>query len=240
MSDGTPVPYSIADGLLLAAWTLLSQVLLAVAVAVPTGLLGVEPTNPTLLAGSAVVGGLVTLGGALLWLRVQGKLGWRLLGPTAPGGWQVVQGVGVGLVGLMIVFGYQAAARLLLGPVQPPSQSILDLARGDGVAAVLSVLAAVAVAPVVEEVVFRGVLFQALRRWLGAGVGIVLSSLLFTAAHVELYLLTTDPSWVGLGALGLLAAWFAWGFHRAGSLVVVMVGHAVFNAVVIVLALAVA
>lgn len=233
-----PVPFSVLDGLILVAWTLVAQVVTGGIVLVPALLAGLDPTDPTLLAVTTVVGGVITIAGALLWLWLQGKLDRRVGGPQVPDLGHVAWGIGAGVGGLVIVYGYQIGMQALLGPVEPPSQSVLELITSAGpLAAGLSIAAAVLLAPVVEELVFRGVLFQALRSWLGVWPGIVVSAALFALAHVELYVLTGDPSIVALGALTMLAGWFAWVFHRLGTLTVPMIAHAVFNGAVIVVAL---
>lgn len=82
--------------------------------------------------------------------------------------------------------------------------------------------AAVVVAPVVEEILFRGLLHNALRARLGPGA-IVVSSGLFAAIH--LYVINFLPVF----ALGLLLAWL---YERRGSLWAPIVAHAFANGMV--------
>ena len=87
---------------------------------------------------------------------------------------------------------------------------------------ILIILLATVAAPVVEEIMFRGVLYQWMRSYMPAGWSIVLNSLVFAAVHpqgpVGLFPLTC----IGV-VLCLLREW-------RGSLIAPMLAHACFNA----------
>ncbi|MCB9657544.1 MAG: CPBP family intramembrane glutamic endopeptidase [Polyangiales bacterium] len=86
-----------------------------------------------------------------------------------------------------------------------------------------AVLAFVALAPLAEEVLFRGVLFPGMTRHYGhAWFAIALSSLLFGVTHVE-------P--VAIFYATLMGAGLAWLTVRARSVVPALVAHAAHNAV---------
>ena len=55
-----------------------------------------------------------------------------------------------------------------------------------------------------------------------------MSSLVFGFVHLELI-----PTPASLAALVIVGAWLAGAFHRSGSLLVAVVGHATFNGTVI-------
>ena len=82
-------------------------------------------------------------------------------------------------------------------------------------------------APLVEELVFRGLLYGWLAgRW-GTVVAWIVSSLAFAAAHVELaHVILVLP-------LGL---WFGWLRRRTGSLWPSLVSHLVNNSLAVVAA----
>lgn len=85
---------------------------------------------------------------------------------------------------------------------------------------------AVVVAPVVEETLFRGALYPAVRDAAGGGrrgiwAGAILVSALFAAFHGH------APSFLPLFFLALV---FTWVFERTDSLATVVVAHALFNA----------
>lgn len=81
---------------------------------------------------------------------------------------------------------------------------------------------AVVVAPIFEEVVFRGYLYGVFKRWAGPIASLFFSALLFAALHQSL---TVLPSLVLL-AIGLTVA-----YEWSGSLLVPMAMHASFNCV---------
>lgn len=79
-------------------------------------------------------------------------------------------------------------------------------------------------APLVEELVFRGLLYGWLARRWGTGVAFIASSLAFAAAHVELaHALLVLP-------LGL---WFGWLRRRTDSLLPSLVAHMINNGVAV-------
>jgi uncharacterized protein len=276
-----PVPFTIGDGFALFAWSIVGQFVLGVPTAWLLAAVGIDASQPgsgrLVLVIAVFTGVLLT---SLLYLGVRGRLGWQLLGPIRPRVSHVWWGLLSGIVGLLAI---QVSIGLLLqalGETDVPEQELLAEARGGG-DTLLLVLSVVVLAPLVEEVIFRGVLFQALRRRLGLWSGAIISSLAFGFIHVEvigvealpaalvavvLLCLAVVPRFplvarvvlgvTGLGALvfavslggyaavllplslALLGLLFAWAFHRTGGLLVPIVGHAVFNGIVIGLTIA--
>ena len=90
------------------------------------------------------------------------------------------------------------------------------------------VFVVVVAAPVVEEVVFRGVLLPSLCGWVGEGWGIAVTSVVFAALHLNAF--SFVPVLVVAWVLALL-------YRRTGSLWVSIAGHATFNALGIVVVL---
>jgi membrane protease YdiL (CAAX protease family) len=87
---------------------------------------------------------------------------------------------------------------------------------------VVVLLGSVVLAPVIEEIFFRGFIFGGIEprlSWLPAAL---LSSLLFGLAHLSLLLL---PAYAAIGFL------FAWSYRRTGSLTPGIVAHVLTNAV---------
>jgi len=82
----------------------------------------------------------------------------------------------------------------------------------------------VIVAPVTEEVMFRGLILRAFLRRFTAGAAFLLSSMLFGLVHLNPW------QFVSATALGLI---FAWWYARTRSLVPSLIGHALANAMVI-------
>jgi membrane protease YdiL (CAAX protease family) len=90
---------------------------------------------------------------------------------------------------------------------------------------IMIIVFAVAIAPIVEEFVFRFFIYGVLKRYVGVLFGIILSSLLFAAAHAHL------PSFVPLFVLG---SCFAIAYEWSGSILVSMTMHSVFNSLTLV------
>jgi uncharacterized protein len=182
---------------------------------------------------------LIGLGGQILgfalalgYLRARGRLTWRLFGPVRPSWLMVALGLGVGVVGTIGAYALNATLVTLVGAEDPVEQELLNEVLAGGSGTVLALFVAVIMAPLVEETLFRGVLFQSLRRRLGLWPGALLSSLVFTVIHVEIVF--SQP--VALAGLFSLGVFLAWAFHRTGSLLVPILGHAVFNGVSVLLA----
>jgi len=89
-------------------------------------------------------------------------------------------------------------------------------------AAILATVSLVIVAPIVEEVIFRGLLFGALSRPLGIAFAAIVSGLLFGALHGDLIFFPL------LAALGIINAVV---YARTQNLAVPMIVHAANNAI---------
>lgn len=81
---------------------------------------------------------------------------------------------------------------------------------------------AVVVAPLVEEIIFRGVLYRIFRTYFGRIAALFFTAALFAAIHGN------APTFI---PLMLLAIVLTIGLERSGSLMVCILGHAIFNAV---------
>jgi membrane protease YdiL (CAAX protease family) len=91
----------------------------------------------------------------------------------------------------------------------------------------LTLLLTVIVAPIVEELVFRGVLFPAIRKRYGLFVGIVASSLIFTLVHINpIQMISVLPLGIYLAIM----------YQRTGSIYPGMILHATWNLVVLLIA----
>lgn len=108
----------------------------------------------------------------------------------------------------------------------PQPEGVKQVTEGiEGTARVLQTLAVLGLlAPIVEELVFRGLFYGWLAgRWSNL-VAFVLSSLAFAAAHTEpLHILLVLP----------LGFWFGWLRWRTGSLVPTIVAHIINNTIAV-------
>jgi membrane protease YdiL (CAAX protease family) len=86
---------------------------------------------------------------------------------------------------------------------------------------IIIIVFAVAIAPVIEEFLFRFFLYSVFKHYFGHVLGVIFSALLFAAAHAHF------PSFVPLFVLG---SCFAIAYEWSGSILVAMTMHSLFNA----------
>jgi uncharacterized protein len=86
-------------------------------------------------------------------------------------------------------------------------------------------IVAVTVGPMIEELMFRGVLFSALLRRMSTAMSIAVCAVLFGAVHLA----GLDFQWYALPNLILLAAVLCWLRLKSGSLWPSILAHGVFN-----------
>ena len=101
-------------------------------------------------------------------------------------------------------------------------QNIVEFFSGSGTIQqrMMIIVFAVAIAPVVEEFLFRFFIYGVFRRYFGRLLGVIFSALLFAAAHAHL------PSFAPLFVLG---SCFAIAYEWSGSILVAMTMHSLFN-----------
>jgi membrane protease YdiL (CAAX protease family) len=164
---------------------------------------------------------LLTL--VLAWLLVTragkhpffGSLGWEWRGGFTF--WR-----SAGLAVLLLGLGY-AIARV----TGPTDNALEQLLRSSRAAALAVAFAAAVTAPLVEEVVFRGVLYSALRRRLGAVASVIAVLVVFAAIHFPQYI-ESAAALVTITLLSLvLTVVRAW----TGRLLPCVVLHLLFNGI---------
>ena len=140
--------------------------------------------------------------------------------------------------GVVVVFLFMIAQTAMAGP-QPtfaPSGGaahpiITDLAQGKWWATAQVLLLAVVAAPIVEETMFRGVLYRHLRDATAPG-GLVLSVFLSTLINTFVFAVIHPQGWVAIPALMALACGFTLMREWRGSVVPSMIIHGISNGVV--------
>jgi membrane protease YdiL (CAAX protease family) len=193
----------------------------------------VEDTPDDLSEGQIVAGLVFTIildfaliglaAGFSLWRY---KLGWAELGlkPFDRNLWWLPL-VAAGAAHVAIIT-YAVVLQLAGADAAVPEQEDLDQLFESRAVLPLTALATVIMAPLAEELFFRGFVFAGLLRPFGVPGAMVASGLLFGAFHI------TGPETVGLvlpfGAVGVLFAWLYW---RTGSVWPSIATHLVFNLV---------
>jgi membrane protease YdiL (CAAX protease family) len=164
---------------------------------------------------------LLTLGFAWLVVTQAGKypffesLGWR---PDAR--FTVWACAGLAVVLLILSAG-------LVSVTGNPETALDKLINSSRATAAATAFAATFTAPLVEEIVFRGVLYSALQRLAGAVAAVVIVTLLFAGIHVPQY-------WGNFGVIGsiLLLSFTLTAIRaRTGKLLPCFIVHLIFNGI---------
>ncbi|MCC5946851.1 MAG: CPBP family intramembrane metalloprotease [Nitriliruptoraceae bacterium] len=164
---------------------------------------------------------------ALLPLLAAGRPYSRVLGPTrwTPVMWLL--GLAIGFGTAVVTYTINFIVVLLAGVDEPVEQGLTEVVTAGGALTWLAILLAVVVAPVGEELLFRGVLHRAIADKAGFVVGAIVSSVLFAVVHIEV-VFSQPYGLVGLFVVGFL---LALAYHLTGSLIVPILGHAVYNGI---------
>jgi membrane protease YdiL (CAAX protease family) len=183
---------------------------------------------------STVAAAVVIVGVVLAWLSTAHRT-WRdAVGLPPRGAWwsEVRASIGFGLLLYPgMVFGVGLALSLLLSAIsgeatQAPEQVPSGLSP---VGVVVTIVYAVVIAPLHEELFFRGVLFRAVRDRYGLGSGLIASGVAFALIH---YL---DAPWQDavllMGVMFFNGIALGWWYERRGVIVAPVVAHMVFNVI---------
>jgi membrane protease YdiL (CAAX protease family) len=135
-----------------------------------------------------------------------------------------------GFGGYMANFPLAMGATLIVSPLSkylpPPSHELLEMLNGSGpLSAILLFFMAAVAAPLIEEPMFRGVLFPALQRVCKSPTtAIILTGTIFAVIHPQGPLL-----WPALACIGMTAAVLT---RQTGSLIPAILMHFLHNATV--------
>lgn len=229
--------YTGPSPVLLFAASIAVSNLLAIAVGLPLAAAGIDAVRPvadlllvTIQNGAviALVALLVVGTGALTWR----EMGFRPTGIAADMVWGAVFAGPVILVSLLLT----ALLVTLLGAA--PEGPLPPTGEASGL--VLHLIAGAIVAPLGEEVLFRGVATTAWTRTAGARAGIVRAALFFAVVHVIGITANSFSEGVALAVVGFgsrlpVALALGWLFVRRGSIWAPIGLHAAFNGTLIIL-----
>ncbi len=233
-----PSPFLVFGAALV--WT----VLIAAIVGRPIKALGLDEDSPIVAFVSVSVTAAVYVGLLRLLVVGPGALSWTEMGMRrASLARQVEHLVSGAAFALPVLFLTAILARLLLDLLGVEPESPLPQAH-DQLGVLLNLISAGVVAPIGEELFFRGFATSAWARSIGPGRAIVRGAVFFAFVHI----LTLGSSAAGGAGQAILQAFFiflvrlpvglvlGWVFVRRGSIMAPIGLHAAFNTVQIVLA----
>jgi len=133
------------------------------------------------------------------------------------------------LIAIAMFFGIGLVNRFVFQPLLPEKETSFDqlLKAGPQVRLAIAILASFS-APLVEEIVYRGVIFGGLRKRFSATTTIIIVTLLFAGVHVPQY----AGAWASLAGLMLLSLVLTVVRAKSRTLLPCIVIHFINNAVV--------
>jgi uncharacterized protein len=223
-SKATAQPYGTADAIfvtMLVLWFLTSIVGSANRVIVVS--------TQVLIVGTVFSLLLIVFLLSFLILRSQNPL--ELFGLRGTGWAQNLRAACFGLVAaLPAIYFIHTLSFHILGADAQPQPLLQFLVEREGLRdRLLLILSAIVVAPISEELIFRGYIFGVLRRYAGRWWAMVISASVFAAIHAHI------PSLAGLFVLAVALTLV---YEGAGSLWASILMHALFNSVTIIFTLA--
>jgi membrane protease YdiL (CAAX protease family) len=170
--------------------------------------------------------GVLFLIGAIVWMRLVHGTGLGPLGLHHPTRAAIWVGLGYGLGGRFLAMVTEAANYRIVEAVRgraPETPEQIDLPGTPSVWFWIGLFVAVViVAPLAEEVIFRGLTYVGIRARHGATTAIIVTSLFFAVTHIEPLLM--PPLFVFAVVLGRLR-------ESRDELMPCVVAHAAFNSI---------
>jgi len=172
------------------------------------------------------------------WAQIRRDIGWTSGSGVLRECWAGCMGYLMAMPILVIGLILTIILMWLAGPgesVQGSSHPVIGLLQGDWWQRAQVLLLAVVLAPVVEETVFRGVLYRQLRlsvQW-SAGIGMLISALVTGV----IFALIHPQGVLAVPALAALAVAFAFAREWRGSLIAPMIMHGISNGLTLTFAL---
>ncbi len=208
---------ALVMGLLFAAMLIIGLIAAALMLSIPS--LRADQT-PLLVPMNLVLYGAVYLALRLVFTLRHNRPVFRSLGWRRPG----INLVAMGIGGIVLAFVLSALASALHTPKIPTP---FDKLTSTPFEFVIFGVMAVAIAPLFEELFFRGFIQPLLSRTFGTIAGILLTAMLFGSLHLFEY----AYAWQYAVFISLAGAVFGWLRVRTNSIIPSTVMHGCFNAV---------
>lgn len=234
------LPYQGPSPFLVFAASVPISILAAIVIGVPLSMLGVEPAAPLGIVATIAGQTLVYIGLVRLLVVDVGALSWADMGVRRPDGRALAE-LGAGAVWAAPVILATLPLAAIISTVLPDVQPVSPLPpTGDLSGLLFNLLAGAILAPIGEEVLFRGFATTAWSRGIGARPALVRGAVFFAFAHI----LTVSGADAGeaaaLAAIAFVsripvALVLGWLFLRRGSIWVPIGLHAAFNGILILL-----
>jgi len=207
---------------------------------VPLGVIGIDLASPLAGLFGLLLSGLVYVALIRILVVDAGALTWSTMGLHRPTGRDLVDALFGAALGLPVVL-LTGLLALALSAFLTLPESPLPIAP-DLPGAIVNVVAAAIVAPIAEEIFFRGFATSAWLRDLGPGRAIVRGGIFFAAVHILTLGGATFEEGVQMALVAFLirvpvGLALGWVFVRRGSLYAAIGMHAAYNALPVLLAL---
>lgn len=215
------------------------SLLAIVVLTVPIGLVGLAADGPVGRFASVAAQAVIYIGLVRLLVVDAGALSWSEMGvrrPDAAAIRELGRGAAWALPVIAATVPLAVLLRLLL-PVMP--QSPLP-PTGETTGFLIQIVAGAVIAPVGEEILFRGLATTAWVRSLGVRRGLIRGALFFAVVHVLTISGSSATEAASLALVGFatripVALALGWLFVRSGSIWVPIGLHATFNAILLIL-----
>lgn len=181
----------------------------------------IPPNDINLFISAFLVQFIVTLILVFFFTIAINRASFRDIGFRIPAGRDLLcYGLGGGILLLVIVFILSIPIGYLNPQLQPQPYEEMLRAVTQKTSIIWLVVAGAVLAPLSEEIFYRGMIYPVFRRYLGPTWGIIIAGILFGLAHFDLW--RTIP--LAIGGIGLCYI-----YEKTGSILVTTVAHGTWN-----------
>jgi uncharacterized protein len=216
----------------------ITAVIIGVVIAMRHASVGAAGQAPNIDPGSMTKDGLLIMWGlvasaviqlSLMWLYLRKDDRMQKLGLTHFGSLSLVRTLVISVVALIAAtaFNYLYATYVIPGmPMQDDMAKLLASIQRTPLNISMGFLAIAGAAPLIEELLFRGLLQRSLAHKMPVWAAIMLSAFIFSLVHLQPYAI---PALMSIGVA------FGYIYHKTGSLRVTIVLHMINNSLALVL-----